>query len=140
MKSRDDLCNGEKKIETFLTFLAREKKVAPSTQNQAPLETHLEHVRIVHEGDIANGYGEVYLPHALARKYPNSARQWQWQYVFPAQGLSTDPRTGIVCRHHLDPSPINKAIANAVRTAGVRKRVSAHTFRHSFATDLLRLY
>lgn len=105
---------------------------------QAPLEAHLGHVKIVHEGDIANGYGEVYLPHALARKYPNAARQWQWQYVFPAQSLSTDPRTGIVRRHHLDPSPINKAIANAVRTAGVQKQVSAHTFRHSFATDLLR--
>ncbi|MDI6776225.1 MAG: integron integrase, partial [Syntrophales bacterium] len=105
---------------------------------QAPLETHLGHVRIVHEGDLASGYGEVYLPHALARKYPHAARQWQWQYVFPAQSLSTDPRTGIVRRHHLDPSPINKAIANAVRTAGVQKQVSAHTFRHSFATDLLR--
>jgi site-specific recombinase XerD len=76
---------------------------------QAPLEAHLVHVRIVHEGDLANGYGEAYLPHALARKYPNAARQWQWQYVFPAQSLSTDPRTGIVRRHHLDPSPINKA-------------------------------
>ena len=105
---------------------------------QAPMEAHLGHVRIVYEGDIANGYGEVYLPHALARKYSNAAQQWQWQYVFPAQSLSTDPRTGIVRRHHLDPSPINKAIANAVRTAGVQKQVSAHTFRHSFATDLLR--
>ncbi|PJB49849.1 MAG: integron integrase, partial [Chloroflexi bacterium CG_4_9_14_3_um_filter_45_9] len=214
MKSRDDLSEGEKKIERYLTFLARDRNVAPSTQNQAlnalvflykhvlkqplnekinaeraarktkipvvltrdetkriigamtgihqlvvkllygsglriieclrlrvhdidfdmkaltvrsgkgdkdrvttfppslqaPLETHLGHVRIVHEGDLASGYGEVYLPHALARKYPHAARQWQWQYVFPAQSLSTDPRTGIVRRHHLDPSPINKAL------------------------------
>ena len=105
---------------------------------QVPLEKHLERVRIVHEADLANGYGEVYLPHALAKKYTNAARQWQWQYVFPAKSLSIDPRTGIARRHHLDPSPINKAIANAVRTAGVQKLVSAHTFRHSFATDLLR--
>ncbi len=105
---------------------------------QAPLEDHLEYVKIVHEGDLANGYGEVYLPHALARKYSNAAKQWQWQYIFPAQSLSTDPRTGIVRHHHLDASPINKAIAKAVRIACVQKRVSAHTFRHSFATDLLR--
>ncbi len=242
MKSRDDLNDGEKNVEEYLTFLARDQHVAPSTQNQAlnalvflykhvlnkplamtinaeraarkvkipvvltqhetkriigamtgihqiivkllygsglriieclrlrvhdidfdmksltvrsgkgdkdrittlppslqaALEEHLEHVKIVHEGDIANGYGAVFLPHALERKYPNAARQWQWQYVFPAHSLSTDPRTGITRRHHLDPSPVNKAIARAVKVAGVQKRVTAHTFRHSFATDLLR--
>ena len=242
MKSREDLSSGEKKIEQFLSFLACERNVAVSTQNQAlnalvflykhvlkqplnekinaerpakkvkipvvltrdetkriisamtgihqlvvkllygsglriieclrlrvqdidfamkaltvrsgkgdndrittlppsmkePLEVHLEYVRLVHERDTANGYGEVYLPNALAREYPNAGKKWQWQYVFPAQGLSTDPRTGKVRRHHLDPSPINKAIGKAVRIADVHKQVSAHTFRHSFATDLLR--
>jgi integrase len=103
-----------------------------------PLETHLAHVKVVHDSDLAEGHGAVYLPHALAIKYPNAAREWQWQYVFPAKSLSTDPRTGVVRRHHLDPSPVNKAIANAVRVAGIQKRVTAHTFRHSFATDLLR--
>ena len=242
MQSRADLRDGERKIEEYLTFLARDRNVAPSTQNQAlnalvflykhvlkqplkdsinaeraakkvkipvvltrdetkrimnalsgvhqlivkllygsglriieclrlrvhdvdfgmnaltvrsgkgdkdrvttfppslrsSLESHLQRVKVMHESDLANGYGEVYLPYALDRKYPNAGQQWQWQYVFPANSLSTDPRTGKRRRHHLDPSPVNKAIANAVRTAGVQKRVTAHTFRHSFATDLLR--
>ena len=243
MQSRDDLCDGTSKVERYLTFLARERDVAPSTQNQAlnalvflykhvlkqpldntinaerstkkakvpvvltrdetkriiasmsggthqlvvkllygsglriieclrlrvhdidfamksltvrsgkgdkdrittlppslqpSIEDNLEQVKMIHESDLNQGYGKVYLPHALSRKYLSAAGQWQWQYVFPAKSLSTDPRTGIVRRHHLDPSPINKAIANAVRIAGVNKRVTAHTFRHSFATDLLR--
>ena len=242
MQSRDDLRPGEEKIEAFLTYLARDRQVAASTQNQAmnalvflykhvleqplsgeinadrarrkfripvvltreetarviarlsevhqlivkllygsglriteclrlrvqdmdlemkaltvrngkgdkdrvttfpvmlvqPLKEHLVRVRAIHEQDLEEGYGQVYLPHALARKYPHADKDWRWQYVFPAGHRSIDPRSGQTRRHHLDPSPINKAIAKVVRQTGIGKRVSAHTFRHSFATHLLQ--
>ena len=243
MQSRDDLRHGEEKIEAFLTYLARDRQVAASTQNQAmnalvflhkhvlkqplsggeinadrarkqtripvvltreetarvivlmsgvyqlivkllygsglrvteclrlriqdidlemkaltvrdgkgdkdrittfpeklvqPLKEHCKRVELIHERDLEEGYRHVYLPHALARKYPHADKDWRWQYVFPASHRSTDPRSGQARRRHLDPSPINKAIAKAVRQTGISKRVSAHTFRHSFATHLLQ--
>jgi len=101
------------------------------------LQEHLRHVKQVHDDDLAKGYGSVYLPFALERKYPNANREWIWQYVFPASKLSRDPRTGSVRRHHVHESSLQKAVKNAARLAGLDKRVTCHTFRHSFATHLL---
>lgn len=103
----------------------------------APLGEHLEMVRRVHERDLEEGFGEVWLPHALARKYPNAGREWAWQYVFPAAHRSSDPRSGTIRRHHLEESTIQKAVRSAVRRAAIAKAVGCHTFRHSFATHLL---
>ena len=101
------------------------------------LREHLEQVRLTHAEDLNAGGGAVYLPGALDRKYRNAAREWGWQYVFPARDLSTDPRSGIVRRHHLDEATINKAIKAAVARVAIAKRVSSHTLRHSFATHAL---
>ena len=102
------------------------------------LREHLQRVQLIHGEDLARGGGSVYLPGALERKYPNAAREWRWQYVFPARDLSKDPRSGQIRRHHLDEATINKAIKTAVARLGIQKNVSSHTFRHSFATHGLQ--
>lgn len=102
-----------------------------------PLRAHLEGVRAVFQQDLAAGQPGVYLPFALERKYPNAGREWAWQYVFPAESPALDPRSGQVRRHHVHESGLQKAVRAAARRAGVAKRVSCHTFRHSFATHLL---
>src|SRR5438552_2196762 len=102
-----------------------------------PLRRHLERVRRLHERDVASGAGWVELPGSLGRKYPNAAREWAWQWVFPATRLYRDHETGQHRRHHLHETVLQRAVRNAVRAAGITKPAGCHTFRHSFATHLL---
>ncbi|MGH8233388.1 MAG: integron integrase [Rhodanobacteraceae bacterium] len=101
------------------------------------LQGQIAEARRVHERDLAVGYGAVWLPHALARKYPNAAREWAWQYVFPASVRSVDPRSSITRLHHIDATVLQRAVKQAVRRAHIHKPAICHTLRHSFATHLL---
>ncbi|RPH63377.1 MAG: integron integrase, partial [Chloroflexi bacterium] len=104
-----------------------------------PLREHLARVQQIHQQDLKEGYGAVYLPYALANKYPNAPREWAWQYIFPAKNLSVDPLSNETRRHHADESGLQKAVRAAAKLAGITtKNVSPHTFRHSFATHLLQ--
>ena len=102
-----------------------------------PLQAHLVGVKQQHTADVAQGGGTVSLPFALERPYPNAEREWHWQYVFPSDRLSTDPRSATRQRHHLDESGLQKAVRRAAQGAGIPKLVGCHTLRHSFATHLL---
>jgi integrase len=108
----------------------------PESLKRALLD-HLKKVKRFHDRDLADGWGRVLLPDAVDRKYPNAPREWRWQWVFPQENRWKNERTGEEGRHHVHESIIQKAVNNAVRKAGLAKRATCHTFRHSFATQLL---
>ncbi len=122
-----DIDYGYKQI-TVRNGKGMQDRVTPFPASVEPLLcNHLKRVNTIHSQDLATGYGTVYLPYALARKYPNAEKEWNWQYVFPSRNLSIDPRSGITRRHHIDQSAVNKAIKQAMCKIGIVKRVSAHT-------------
>lgn len=110
--------------------------VLPANMNQE-LKLHLKRVKSQFERDLEDGFADVYLPNALARKYPKAGKQWKWQYVFPADYPSKDPRTNIIRRHHTYHGSVNREIQKAAKLAGIQKKITSHAFRHSFATHLI---
>lgn len=115
----------------------KDRAVMLPSQVAEPLRHQVEDVRRIHARDLAAGYGSVYLPAALERKYPRAPYEFGWQFLFPASKIGADPRTGELRRHHLHDSAVSKALRDARKSARITKRLGAHTLRHSFATHLL---
>lgn len=117
---------GNKDRITLLPFRLKEKLMA-----------QINMVELIHQKDLSEGYGEVFLPNALEKKFKGANKQLKWQYLFPSSRISQDPRSGVSRRHHLDQSVVAKNIAKAIKLSNINKKASSHTFRHTFATQLL---
>ncbi len=130
-----DFSNGYLMIRAGKGNKDRATLLAHSVVND--LTEHLKKIRMLFDQDVKNGHANVWLPGALAKKYPKAPASWEWQYVFPSKSLSSDPRTKEIRRHHVNQSNLQKAVKRAKEAANINKKVTTHTFRHSFATHLL---
>ena len=132
-----DIDFGRKEITVRDGKGAKDRVTMLPVSLKKPLQDHLRNVKAVHEKDLIDGWGRVQMPDALDRKYPNASTEWRWQWVFPQENRWTNDKTGEQGRHHTDESLVQRAVKDAVVKAGLTKRASCHTFRHSFATHLL---
>ncbi len=132
-----DVDFGRKRIHVVMGKGAKDRCTVLPRSIEKDLKSHIERVKELHHQDLEQGYGHTYIPEALARKYPNASRETKWQFVFPSKKLSKDPRSGKVVRFHVLESGIQKAVKRAAKRAGIEKRATCHTLRHSFATHML---